>query len=60
MFHPDSFAATLKHRLVVVGPLPLDLCVVSKEFVTSCVSPAQCWVGRRCNLETADVDGSFS
>jgi hypothetical protein len=42
-----SFAATLKHRLVMVGPLPIDLCVVSKEIVTSCVSPAQCWVGRR-------------
>ena len=42
-----SFAAPLKHRLVMVGPLPKDLCVVSKETVTSCVSPAYCWVGRR-------------
>lgn len=44
----------------MVGQLPIDLCVVSKEMVTSCVSPAQCWVGRCWNLETAYIDGCLS
>ena len=51
---------SFKHRLMMAGPLPRDLRVVSKETVTSCASPAQCWVHRRWNLETAYFDGSFS